>query len=275
MSLPVLYPGPAVVGQPLFHAYLQEVLGKKTSGRVLNVGAGIVSKQYEYPRRVNNSEYHSLEISADTRPTYVGDVRHMPQVPSEYYDWVIAIAVLEHLDDMPAAMNEITRVLKPGGFVYLSIPLHNPIHFDRSFNDYWRVTPFGMRTLIGNRYGITEYEYWGDSIIDPVSISIIAQKGANPAAPATTYFFFVDGGVETIDRFIDGSAPFRWSMPFYKLRSDGLEYVLQVRDFRSRFFMQTGISLTNQQADRMLFNQAAELQGHIVMENNGSALIRR
>lgn len=274
MSLPVLYPGPAVVAQPLFHAYLQEILGKKTFGRVLNVGAGVVSRQYEYSRRIANTEYHSLEISADTSPTYVGDVRNMPHVPTEYYDWVIAIAVLEHLDDMQAAVNEITRVLKPGGFVYISIPLHNEIHFDRTFNDYWRVTPFGMRTLLHDRYNITEYEYWGDSVIDPVSISVIAQKGGAPT-PATSYLYFIDGGLETTDRFIDGSAPFRWSLPVYRLKLDGLEYVLQVRDFRSRFFVQTGISLTNQQADRMVFNQAAVLESHIVMENNASELIRR
>lgn len=274
VKLPSLMPGPAVAGQPLFHAYLQEVLGKKTYGRVLNIGAGTVSQQYQYAQRLNSTEYHSLEISGATNPTYVGDVRNMPQVPSESYDWVIAIAVLEHVSDMRAAMDEITRVVKPGGYVYLSIPLHNEIHFGSDFNDYWRVTPFGMRELLGTRYGILEYEYWGDSVIDPVSISVLARKGEAPGTKATSYLYYVDGGLETIDRFIDGSQPFRWSLPVYRLKLDGIDYIRHVREYRSQFFMQTKSSITNRTADQALFGQASDLQGYILIENAGSEFVK-
>ncbi|HVA38733.1 MAG TPA: class I SAM-dependent methyltransferase [Candidatus Dormibacteraeota bacterium] len=269
MSLPSLLPGPAVIGQPLFHAYLREILGKRTFGRVLNVGAGTASRQYAYAERLNNAEYHTLEISPATGPTYVGDVRSMPQVPSEHYDWVLAIAVLEHVSDMHAAVEEITRVLKPGGYVYLSIPLHNEIHFGDDFNDYWRVTPFGMHELLDARYGIVDVEYWGESLIDPVSISVIARKGAAPSK-GTTYFYRVEGGLETIDRFIDGSAPFMWSLPVYRMKLDGIEYIRQVRAWRAQYFTQTGASLTNKDADHVLFAQGSVLEGHLTVTNDGA-----
>jgi ubiquinone/menaquinone biosynthesis C-methylase UbiE len=40
----------------------------------------------------------------------------------ETFDAVTAIEVLEHILDLPAAMREISRVLKPGGLLYVSVP---------------------------------------------------------------------------------------------------------------------------------------------------------
>lgn len=271
--LPSLRPGPSVAGVPLINAYFKEILGKMTEGRILNVGAGQASVDYRFRERFRNTAYDTLEISAASNPTYVGDVCAMPHVPSETYDWVLAIAVVEHVRDMPAAVAEMTRVLKPGGRLYLSIPLHNEIHFGDDFADYWRVTPFGMHVLLDANYGIEEMEYWGDSMIDPVSLGVIARKGA-PPSNGVSKLYYIEGGLEAIDRYIDGAQPFRWAMPIYRLRMDGIDYIRQVRAWRGNTFSQTGASVTNRDADQLLFRQAAQLEGHLIVTNDDARFER-
>lgn len=44
--------------------------------------------------------------------------------PDSAFDLVLALDVLEHLEDDRAGLSEITRVVKPGGFVLLTVPAH-------------------------------------------------------------------------------------------------------------------------------------------------------
>jgi SAM-dependent methyltransferase len=50
------------------------------------------------------------------------------------FDVVLCNHVLEHVNDDVAAMNEIKRVLKPGGFAILQVPFFNPVP-DNTFED--------------------------------------------------------------------------------------------------------------------------------------------
>jgi len=52
------------------------------------------------------------------------DLAHGIPLPSCVVDEVIAIDVLEHLQDFVGAMNEIHRVLVPGGLAVIQVPLH-------------------------------------------------------------------------------------------------------------------------------------------------------
>jgi SAM-dependent methyltransferase len=258
-----------MVGAVLVNGYVREILGKKTYGRILNVGAGSDSALYRYDKRLRNSEYHTLEPTGAGNPTYTADARNMPEVPSESYDWVIANAVLEHVDDMHAVVREITRVLKPDGCVYLSVPFHNDLHFTRSYGDYWRVSPFGFKKLLGPDYAIEEFEYWGECVIDPVAIGVIARKGG-AAAEAVSRLMLVEGGLDTIHRYVDGNRPFCCTMPIWRMTIDGLEFCLKVQDFRSGFFSSSGQSLTSRVADRLLFHDTAVLEGTISYTNQRS-----
>ena len=50
-------------------------------------------------------------------------------LPSQAYDQVIAMAVIEYLSTPDRALNEITRILKPGGIAIVTVP--KPWHIDR------------------------------------------------------------------------------------------------------------------------------------------------
>jgi SAM-dependent methyltransferase len=51
-----------------------------------------------------------------------GDIQHLDG--AEAFDAVCAFDVLEHIDDDRAALAALTRVTRPGGFVFLTVPQH-------------------------------------------------------------------------------------------------------------------------------------------------------
>ena len=267
-----MLPGTSFLGSVIMNAYAKEILGKKTHGRVLNIGVGNQSVTYRFDRRLANAEYHTLDVTSENRPTYVGDARNMPMVSSESYDWVLAIAVLEHVNDMHAVVSEITRVLKPGGESHIPVPFHNELHFTRGYGDYWRVSPFGFHELLDDFFSFEEIEYWGDCVIDPFAVAVLARKSKDPCA-TTSRLYQVEGGLDTVHRLIDGADILRLSIPIWRLKEDGIDYCLRVQDHRASVFAQTGTSLTFRDSDKQLFRKHALREGTLTISNEESRFI--
>ncbi len=71
---------------------------------------------------------------------------HNIDLPSESVGTIICMEVLEHVEFPFQAINEMLRVLKPGGLLIISAPMKLSIH--GSPHDYWRFTPEGFKTLL-------------------------------------------------------------------------------------------------------------------------------
>jgi SAM-dependent methyltransferase len=103
--------------------------------RSLNLGCG---RQYD-PRAIN------LDVTPDTNPDVQHDLEEMPwPFPDERFDRIEAIDVIEHLSNPLAAMEQIHRILTPGGRVHIALP-----HFS-SANAYTDLTHrgfFGWRSF--------------------------------------------------------------------------------------------------------------------------------
>ncbi len=76
-------------------------------------------------KKMDNLDYITADLDSPIAD-YKCDVQELPFGEGEF-DAVICNHVLEHVDDDTRAMSEILRVLKPGGFALLSVPLD----FDR------------------------------------------------------------------------------------------------------------------------------------------------
>lgn len=102
----------------------------------LNVGAG----RTRIDPRVRN-----LDIFAGPNIDYVGRAEEIP-LPDGSVDLVITQEVLEHVADPFKAIQEIGRVLKPGGTLYVQLPF--VIGYHPGPTDFWRFTREGIVRLV-------------------------------------------------------------------------------------------------------------------------------
>lgn len=97
-----------------------------------------------YLTKVN---YRVLDISRKYNPDIVGDIHNLP-LSNNSEDAVICIAVLEHVANPHKAMQEIYRVLKPGGYCFIYVPFLYLYHPHQGYyQDYWRFTEDAIRLL--------------------------------------------------------------------------------------------------------------------------------
>jgi SAM-dependent methyltransferase len=105
----------------------------------VNLGAGTM-KKYAGELHVDLYAFPDMDILAD--------LRHLP-FKDACLDEVICQSVLEHVAEPDEVLAEITRILKPGGYCYLTTPFMYPYH--SSPDDYWRWTLDGLRYLLTSR----------------------------------------------------------------------------------------------------------------------------
>lgn len=113
-------------------------------------------------------EFGSLQVPgqegfADLRPffpqkKYIGcDIRrgvgvdrienlHKINLPDGFAGTVITMETIEHVENPFLALDEINRILKPGGYLLMSSHMNFPIH--NHPYDYWRFTPASFYLLM-------------------------------------------------------------------------------------------------------------------------------
>ena len=92
--------------------------GTQLGGNLLDVGCG--SQQYR--QYLNCEQYFGIEWSADKRPPVVADVTQIP-FRDRAFDSALCTEVLEHLPEPGHCLEEIHRVVKPGGSVFFTVPM--------------------------------------------------------------------------------------------------------------------------------------------------------
>lgn len=101
------------------------------------------------------------------------DVCHMQQsISNASIGVVLNMESLEHIAYPQQAIDEIYRVLKPGGFLILTTVMHFKIH--RTPSDYWRFAPDGLELLL-KRFKIVDCTLEGGHK-RPKGIWVTAQK---------------------------------------------------------------------------------------------------
>lgn len=78
---------------------------------------------------------------------YNHDINNL-KFKNDYFDAVVCLSILEHIPYPHKAINELYRVLKPGGEIWVQSPFLFPYH--EAPKDYWRITPDGLRVWMEN-----------------------------------------------------------------------------------------------------------------------------
>jgi SAM-dependent methyltransferase len=134
--------------------------------RILDVGAGMRGHLGQLAGRVETLDLNDIDATAEnlTRPDILGDVcQPFPDWMAARYDAVIALAVLEHVYDPPAAVANFREALKPGGRLFLYVPWIWRYHAPRGleFQDYQRLSRDGMAYLLRDFDEVTLYPLRG------------------------------------------------------------------------------------------------------------------
>jgi len=107
-----------------------------------------------------NLEFVSVDLKqSGSHVTTIGNVVDLPFANASF-DVVICIHVLEHVIDDRQAIDELFRVLKPGAWALISVPLllDQPTHEDRSITD-----PNDRQRLFGEP---THVRFYGTDMAD-------------------------------------------------------------------------------------------------------------
>jgi SAM-dependent methyltransferase len=141
-------------------------LAPQLPGDLLDYGCG--SKPYaEYFTRASSYLGCDIATSGHNHATSQVDVffdgKHLP-FDDARFDGVVAFEVFEHVFNLPVMLQEVRRVLKPGGQLLLTIPFAYEEH--EVPYDFARYTSFGIAALLREAgFEITHAEKTGGYLL--------------------------------------------------------------------------------------------------------------
>ena len=97
--------------------------------------------------RYENTEWQHSPHPGARSVDHIGPAHDLPVGDGEY-DAVLCTQVLEHVPDPQAVLRELHRILRPGGRLYMTLPLAWELH-ELPF-DFFRYTPHGLYSLLGD-----------------------------------------------------------------------------------------------------------------------------
>ena len=132
----------------------------KTGSNTLEIGSGL-GEHINY-EQIENQNYYALELreemAGQIRKKFpainviTGDCQKKIEAPDSYFDRVLAIHVLEHLPDLPSALQEVYRVIKkPYGKFFVVIPCEGALVYNLARN-------ITSRRIFEKRYN-TNYDW--------------------------------------------------------------------------------------------------------------------
>lgn len=112
-----------------------------TGLEILDVGGRL--QPYRPLLEARTRRYVAIDPQIDGLADVIAVAEQIP-FPTGQFDLAICAQVLSYVDDPPAAVSEIHRALKTGGYLFLSVPSNCPQFHD----ERWRFLHEGIETLL-------------------------------------------------------------------------------------------------------------------------------
>jgi len=126
------------------------------TGKVLDVGSGNYNR---YQHLLSCESMVCFDVEDSENVDVVGSVYKLPFEDNEF-DSLISTEMLEHIEYLDKAISEMSRVLKAGGNILVSVPQTGGMHSEPY--DYWRFTRYGLASMFErNGFKVVAYEQNG------------------------------------------------------------------------------------------------------------------
>lgn len=137
-------------GTPVDRFLIERFLARQSAlirGHVLDVGDDV------YVRRFGGDAVEEIDIvDIDQRnpdATIVGDLACERTLPAGRFDLVLLAQTLQYVEDVPAALANCWRSLRPGGAMLICVPSMSRVDPNvRPETDLWRFTPTGLGEVV-------------------------------------------------------------------------------------------------------------------------------
>ena len=145
-------------------------IGRQTPCRVIEAGCGWGTNLRELERSgyavtgLDVSRNALVRLDRADRTLIEADLAEELPPDAPQYDLVLALDVIEHIDDDRGAVWRLAQLAKPGGHVIISVPALPALfsEFDRVQGHRRRYTPESLRSAIaGSGLEIVQMLWWG------------------------------------------------------------------------------------------------------------------
>jgi len=133
-----------------------------------------------------------LSYIASTEPNAIPIKWKSPEPLDYKFDVILLADVLEHIEDDCAAMMWIFEHLKPGGFVFVTVPAHMYLwsEMDDVVHHYRRYSKKSLLSTVGPKLVIKKISFYNAALY-PVKVAFVLLTGllrlASPDTPKKSY----------------------------------------------------------------------------------------
>ena len=179
-------------------ALLDQVRAPAGGGEALDVGS--LRSPYMTLLQARGYTLKTLDLTTEQGADYAGTAERTGR-PDRSCDLVLCTQVLEHVRTPWVAMQEFSRILKPGGQLLITIP--HVWFYHPHPGDYWRVTQEGILVLCEDAgFHVREARTQGGSLLALGQIVNFLGYGVLGRAGAPLY-----GAINTLARVADRLVP--------------------------------------------------------------------
>ena len=171
-------------------------------GKILDLGGKKEGKRGNFDISKYSKDVTYLNTDISTNPDIHASADKIP-VEDSYYDCVIATELLEYILEPKKVIEEVYRVTKNNGLVFISVPLLHPIHGDFEF-DRLRFTESYLMNLF-KEAGFEDQEIHimgsvGSVIFDILKVSFGYARSSRIAGLALYFLYLFKPFFKLLDR---------------------------------------------------------------------------
>ncbi|MFQ5506181.1 MAG: class I SAM-dependent methyltransferase [Planctomycetota bacterium] len=168
----------------IFFSLLDRWIGRRDDLQVLEIGCGaggMLRRLAGYGNASGLELSHELAVLAHERsgrPTICATAYGVP-LPADSQDLICLFDTLEHIPDERQALEEVQRVLRPGGLAFFSVPAYQFLyaHNDRVSHHCRRYTKGRLRAMLGELgFDVVKLSYFNTLLFPLILPAVLLQK---------------------------------------------------------------------------------------------------